>query len=50
MDDISDENFLDTYMCGLREYITHDIFIKNPRNIKEAREFSQYIQENNKDR
>jgi hypothetical protein len=46
--DISDEHLLETYMGGLKQDITHEIFLRHLKNIMEAMQFARHIQDKNK--
>jgi hypothetical protein len=48
VDDISDENLLESYMSGLKQDIKHEIFLRHPTNIMEPMQISHHIQEKNK--
>jgi hypothetical protein len=48
VDDITDEQFLESYMGDFKQDIKHEIFLRHHENIMEAMKFSHHIQAKNK--
>jgi len=49
VDNISDENLLESYMGVLKQAIKHEILLKHLENVMEDMWFSRHIQAKNKD-
>jgi hypothetical protein len=43
VDKLSDEHLLEAYMGGLKEYIKHGLFLRQPTNIMEAMQNAHHI-------
>jgi hypothetical protein len=48
VDDISDQQLLESYMDGLKQDIKHEIFLRHPTNIMESMQNDRHIQAKNK--
>jgi hypothetical protein len=44
VDDISDEQLLESYMGGLKQDIKHDLFLRHTTHIMEAMQYAHHIQ------